>query len=121
MSKERLEETKKWLGQMRLILSSKTDKDEMEYVQSKIDLFEWLIEQSERFEVLAEQHDETLAQNKRYREAWKKAKIEAKEHGAGKADEDITDDGKEDAYNQGAQDMYDDFVYEYERALESES
>ena len=29
---------------------------------------DWLIEQAERFEVLAEQHDEALAQNKRYRE-----------------------------------------------------
>src|SRR5699024_9301624 len=54
MSKERLEEAKKWIGQMRLILSTKTDKDEMAYVQSKIDLFEWMIEQVE--------------QNNRYRE-----------------------------------------------------
>lgn len=55
MSKERSEEAKKWIGQMRLILSTKTDKDEIAYVQSKIDLFEWMIEQVE--------------QNKRYREA----------------------------------------------------
>ncbi|HLR69454.1 MAG TPA: hypothetical protein VK105_20395 [Virgibacillus sp.] len=69
---ERLEEAEKWIGQMRLILSTKTDKDEIAYVQSKIDLFEWLIENIERFEVLAEQHDEALAQNNRYREALKK-------------------------------------------------
>ncbi len=56
--KERLEDAKKWIGQMRLILSSKTDKDEIAYVQSKIDLFEWLIEQAEQLE----------RQNKRYRE-----------------------------------------------------
>src|SRR5699024_1780628 len=48
MSKERLEEAKKWIGQMRLILSTKTDKDEIAYVQSKIDLFEWMIEQVEQ-------------------------------------------------------------------------
>src|SRR5699024_8002413 len=69
---EQLEEAEKWIGQMRLILSTKTDKDEIAYVQSKIDLFEWLIENIERFEVLAEQHDEALAQNNRYREALKK-------------------------------------------------
>ena len=40
---------------MRLMLSTKTDKDEIAYVQSKIDLLEWLIEQVE--------------QHKRYREA----------------------------------------------------
>ena len=48
--KERLEEAKKWIGQMRLILSTKTDKDEIAYVQSKIDLFEWMIEQAELLE-----------------------------------------------------------------------
>ena len=31
--------------------------------------FDWLKEQAERFEVLSEQHDEALMQNKRYREA----------------------------------------------------
>ena len=52
--KERLEEAKKMIGQMRLILSIKTDKDKIAYIQSKIDLFEWMIEQVE--------------QNSRYRE-----------------------------------------------------
>lgn len=65
MSKERLEEAKKWLGQMRLILSTKTDKDEIAYVQSKIDLFEWMIEQVE--------------QNNRYREVLNRISITTKE------------------------------------------
>lgn len=53
---------------MCLILSSKSDKDEIAYVQSKINLFEWMIEKVEQFEVLAEQHDEALRQNKRCHE-----------------------------------------------------
>ena len=62
---EQLEEAKKWIGQMRLILSTKTDKDEIAYVQSKIDLFEWMIEQIE--------------QNSRYREVLNRISITTKE------------------------------------------
>lgn len=76
--KERLEDAKKWLGQMRLMLSTKTDKDEIAYVQSKIDLFEWVIEQAERVKELEKEKspdarqvvlEGLYAENKRYREA----------------------------------------------------
>lgn len=69
MSKERLEEAGEWLSSMYDLLSLKTDKEDRAYTQKRIDLFNWLIEQAERFEVLSEQHDEALMQNKRYREA----------------------------------------------------
>src|SRR5690625_936870 len=55
---------------------------------------------------------ELMQQNKRHRAAWEKAKKEAKEYGAGKPDEYIPDDDKEEAYRLGADDMYDDFVDE---------
>lgn len=69
-----------------------------------------------------EEHIERLEkENKRYKEAWIKAKKEAKEYGAGRADENISDDDKEEAYREGAEDMYGDFVDEYERALKGDS
>ncbi len=64
MSKERLEEIKEnWNNVVWGI-----DKSDIN----------WLIEQAERFEVLAEQHDEALAQNKRYREALEKIRLGSK-------------------------------------------
>ena len=55
MSKERLEEIKElW-------------QDDNQYCDPCT--YEWLIEQAERFEILSEHHDESLKQNKRYREA----------------------------------------------------
>lgn len=67
MSKERLEEIKQ-------ILRMAKEEKFIEDFYVIIKLFEmghaeWLIEQAERFEVLSEQHDEALKQNKRYREA----------------------------------------------------
>ncbi len=73
-----LKEADEWLYSMKCLLSVKTDEEDRAYTQKRIDLFNWLIEQAERFEVLAEQHDEALAQNKRYREALEKIRLGSK-------------------------------------------
>lgn len=57
--------------------------------------------------------------NKRYREAFEKAKREASEYGAMTLDEDIPDD-KDEAYRLGAEDMLEDFTDFYNRKLEGD-
>lgn len=74
MSKERLEEIgKKATG----ILSM--DSGEVDSVDLPLLDFNWLYkyakEQAERFEVLSEQHDEALKQNKRYREVIQESNV----------------------------------------------
>lgn len=76
--KERLEDAKKWLGQMRLILSTKTDKDEIAYVQSKIDLFEWMIEQAELLEEKEKERAEWKGRYTKEKNAHKRYKNDMK-------------------------------------------
>ena len=60
--------------------------------------------------------DYLIEQNKRYREAFANAGIEAIERGAMTLDEDMPDD-KEKAYRLGALDMLEDFTDFYLREL----
>lgn len=76
MSKEMLKEADEWLSSMNKLLSEKTDEGDRAYMQKRIDLFNWLIEQAERAQDLEVQihghkyHINKLEkQNKRYREA----------------------------------------------------
>lgn len=48
MSKERLEEASQWLVSMYEVLSSKTEVEDIEFLQKRIDLFNWMIEQINR-------------------------------------------------------------------------
>lgn len=77
MSKERLKEVDRWLLSMKDILSSKTEEKEIEEVQQRIDLFEWLREQA-----FAVHGGETFTgykeQNKRYRDLLKEIKSDIK-------------------------------------------
>lgn len=86
------------------------------------DKVERLQEENERkdrlFEDFQAHENEVLKENERLKWAFEKAKSEAREYGAGKADEDIPDDDKEEAYRLGADDMLEDFLEEYGRALE---
>src|SRR5690625_3976643 len=54
MSKEMLKQADDWLKSMYDLLSLKTDNEDREYTQNKIDLFEWLIKQAEHNLVLQE-------------------------------------------------------------------
>src|SRR5699024_468811 len=69
MSKERLEEANEWLKSMYEILSTKTEVEDIEYLQKRIDLFEWM-----RLEIYSLYGGETfegyIEQNKHYREAF---------------------------------------------------
>jgi len=98
---------------------------------------EWLLRQAERVQELEEKHShlekllkkqttnafdgwekviELEKENERYEQAWKIAKTESLEWGAGK---NILDSSKEKAYRLGAQDMHEDFVDYYEISLEA--
>ena len=71
MSKERLEELLE-LHEKAVVAYEDCDFLEMRgYLETLFleGFIDYLIEQAERFEVLSEQHDEALMQNKRYREA----------------------------------------------------
>ncbi len=75
MSKERLKEVDDWLVSMKEISSLKTDEKEIEEVQKRIDLFEWMrgeiyrVYGGETFKGYAEINKQLEQQNKRYREA----------------------------------------------------
>ena len=69
MSKERLEEAKQDVKMTRKDLAVSPSNEMTLNMGILLNTMDWLIEQAERFEVLSEQHDEALMQNKRYREA----------------------------------------------------
>ncbi len=60
MSKVRLEEADFWLKSMYDLLSVKTDEEDRAYTQKRIDLFNWLIEQAERFEKMKQEFSEDI-------------------------------------------------------------
>lgn len=80
--KERLEEASEWLRSMYDLLSLKTDVEDIEYTQKRIDLFNWLIEQvnrlyggetfkgyKEMYEYSERIKNNTLEENQRYKQA----------------------------------------------------
>lgn len=71
MSKERLKEVDEWLIDMKRLLSSKTEVEDIEYMQRRIDLFERM-----RLEVYRLYGGDTfkgyIEQNKHYREVVEK-------------------------------------------------
>ncbi|MGM8212611.1 hypothetical protein ACLIBH_07435 [Virgibacillus sp. W0430] len=57
MSKEMLKQADEWLRSMYDLLSLKTDPEDIEYTQKRIDLFKWMIEQAERVQELGNNLD----------------------------------------------------------------
>jgi len=102
------EESKEWLLQQAELV------DELEerciYFRKKFQFEK--IKDNDGWEKVIELEKE----NEHLRQAWKIAKTESLEWGAGK---NILDSSKEKAYRLGAQDMHEDFVDYYETSLEA--